>query len=119
LLVLVIIVVLAVIGLLYWKGRQPRRVNREHTGTVAKEFEYLVRRLDFHPPWDYRLSNSGIRIHLSRMASFQSNGKLYDGNGIQPDIVVEPVPTDFIGKTDTFLETAIKYISQKNNSLHL
>jgi len=68
---------------------------------------------------DYRLSNSGIRIHLSRMASFQSNGKLYDGNGIQPDIVVEPVPTDFIGKTDTVLETAIKYINQKNNSLHL
>ncbi|MHC4438598.1 MAG: S41 family peptidase [Planctomycetota bacterium] len=62
---------------------------------------------------EYRLSNSGIRICLSRMASFQPNGKLYDGNGIQPDIVVEPVPTDFVGKTNTVLDTAIKYISQK------
>jgi C-terminal processing protease CtpA/Prc len=67
----------------------------------------------------YWLRNSKIRIHLSSMASFQPNGKLYDGNGIQPDIFVEPVPTDFIGKTDTVIETAIKYISQKNNSLHL
>ena len=61
----------------------------------------------------YRLRNSQIRIHLSSMASFQPNGKLYDGNGIQPDLVVEPVPTDFIGRTDTVLDTAIKYISQK------
>ncbi len=62
---------------------------------------------------EYTLSNSGIRIHLSRMVSFQPNGQLYDGNGIQPDIVVESIPTDFIGRTDTVLETAIKYISQK------
>jgi len=47
------------------------------------------------------------------MASFQPNGQLYDGNGIRPDIVVEPVPTDFIGRTDTVLDTAIKYINQK------
>jgi len=67
----------------------------------------------------YRLRNSKIRIHLSSMASFQPNGKLYDGNGIKPDIIVEPVPTDFIGKTDTALDTAINYIRQKNNSLHL
>jgi hypothetical protein len=59
----------------------------------------------------YRLRNSKIRIHLSSMASFQPNGKLYDGNGIQPDVSIEPVPTDFIGKTDTVLDTAIKYIS--------
>ena len=62
---------------------------------------------------EYRLWNSKIRVHLSSMASFQPNGKLYDGNGIQPDIVVEPVPTDFIGQTDTVLETAIRYINQK------
>jgi C-terminal processing protease CtpA/Prc len=67
----------------------------------------------------YWLRNSKIRIHLSSMASFQPNGKLYDGNGIEPDIIVESAPTDFIGKTDTTLGTAIKYINQKNNSLHL
>ncbi len=68
---------------------------------------------------EYRLGNSGIRISLSRMASFQPNGQLYDGNGIRPDIVVEPVPTDFIGRTDTVLDKAIKLINSKNNSLHL
>jgi len=56
----------------------------------------------------YWLRNSKIRIHLSSMASFQPNGKLYDGNGIRPDIIVEPAPTDFIGKTDILLDTAIK-----------
>jgi hypothetical protein len=61
----------------------------------------------------YWLRNSKIRIHLSSMASFQPNGKLYDGNGIQPDFIVESAPTDFIGKTDTTLDTAIKYINQK------
>jgi C-terminal processing protease CtpA/Prc len=40
------------------------------------------------------------------MASFQSNGKLYDGNGIQPDVIIEPIPTDFIGKTDSVLQAA-------------
>ena len=58
----------------------------------------------------YRLHNSKITIHLSSMASFQPNGKLYDGNGIQPDIVVGPIPTDFIGKTDSVLEAAIRRI---------
>ena len=68
---------------------------------------------------EYRLSNSGIRIRLSRMASFQPNGRLYDGNGIQPDIVVESVPTDFIGRSDTVLDKATDFINLKNNSLHL
>ena len=56
---------------------------------------------------NYRLHNSLIRIQLSSMASFQPNGKLYEGNGIQPDIYIEPVPTDFIGRTDTVLDAAI------------
>jgi C-terminal processing protease CtpA/Prc len=68
---------------------------------------------------DYRLRNSGIQICLSRMASFQPNGKLYDGDGIQPDIIVEPVPADFIGQSDIMLDKAIRAIEEKNNSLHL
>ncbi len=67
----------------------------------------------------YWLRNSKIRIHLSSMASFQPNGKLYDGNGIRPDIIVEPAPTDFIGETDIVLDTAIRSLISKNNSLHL
>jgi C-terminal processing protease CtpA/Prc len=68
---------------------------------------------------EYQLSNSGIRIYLSRMASFQPNGKLYDGNGLQPDVIVEPVPTDFIDCSDTVLDKAIQTINEKNNSLHV
>ncbi len=62
----------------------------------------------------YRLANSKIRIHLSSMASFQPNGKLYDGNGIQPDVFAEPIPTDLIGKTDSLLEAAIQSIQNND-----
>jgi hypothetical protein len=55
-----------------------------------------------------RLHHSSINIGLSSMASFQPNGKLYDGNGIQPDVIIKPIPTDFIGKTDSVLEAAQK-----------
>ena len=56
---------------------------------------------------NYRLHHSLINIRLSSMASFQPNGRLYDGNGIQPDVIIEPIPTDFIGKTDSVLGAAI------------
>lgn len=62
----------------------------------------------------YRLRHSFIKIHLSSMASFQPNGKLYDGNGIQPDVIIEPIPTDFIGKTDSILQTAIQRLQKKD-----
>jgi hypothetical protein len=52
LIILIIMVVLAGAGLLYWRSLQPRRVHRGHAQTVAGEFEYLTRRFDFHPPWD-------------------------------------------------------------------
>ncbi|MHC5163765.1 MAG: S41 family peptidase, partial [Planctomycetota bacterium] len=51
----------------------------------------------------YYLHHSDIRVKLSTMASFRPNGKLYDGNGIQPDVHCEPIPTDHIGQTDTLL----------------
>lgn len=54
----------------------------------------------------YRLHHSLINIGLSSMASFQPDGKLYDGNGVQPDVIIEPIPTDFIGKTDSVLQAA-------------
>ena len=62
----------------------------------------------------YRLRNSQIKIYLSSMASFQPNGKLYDGNGIQPDVIIEPIPTDFIGKTDSILQAAIQRLQKKD-----
>jgi C-terminal processing protease CtpA/Prc len=63
----------------------------------------------------YRLYHSYISLKLSSMASFRSNGTLYDGNGIQPDVYCEPTPTDYIGQTDTVLDKAREIISEKSN----
>ncbi len=59
-----------------------------------------------------RLPHSGIRLSLSSMASFQPNGKLYDGNGIEPDIVIEPTASDVLGRTDTQMEAALRILLQ-------
>ena len=63
----------------------------------------------------YRLHHSDIQVKLSSMASFRPNGKLYDGNGIRPDILCEPVPIDSIGKTDTMLEKAKEILCKRND----
>jgi C-terminal processing protease CtpA/Prc len=57
------------------------------------------------------LKNSQLRLRLSSMASFQKDGKLFDGNGVQPDIFIEPLPEYFLknGK-DNVLEKAIRFI---------
>ncbi len=53
------------------------------------------------------LPNSRVTVRLSSMASFQPDGRLYDGRGIEPDVVAHPVPTDFTGATDTVLDAAV------------
>jgi hypothetical protein len=53
------------------------------------------------------LNNSGIVIELSSMISFLPNGEMYDRNGIQPDVIVKPIATDFVGQTDSALDEAI------------
>lgn len=58
------------------------------------------------------LKNSGLKIRMASMASFQPSGLLYDGNGIMPDIFIEPLPTDFLkGKTDSVLNFAIRTLN--------
>jgi len=54
----------------------------------------------------FRLRHSSIQVHLSSMVSFQPGGALYDGNGIQPDVLLEPTSEDLIGKTDSVLDAA-------------
>ena len=61
----------------------------------------------------YTLPNSIIEVRLSSMASFQPNGKLYDGNGITPDIEMQPVKEDILGHTDTFLQKAVETLKGK------
>lgn len=57
-----------------------------------------------------RLRNSRIQVALSSMASFQPNGRLYDGHGIEPDIHVEPTVDDVLGRTDTAMQRAVSLI---------
>ncbi|MGV8944359.1 S41 family peptidase [Thermomonas sp.] len=54
----------------------------------------------------FPLPNSKLGVNLSTMASFQKTGERYDTAGIHPDIVIEPVPTDWYGATDTVLDRA-------------
>jgi C-terminal processing protease CtpA/Prc len=54
------------------------------------------------------LRNSAIGVRLSSMASFQSDGRLYDGRGVEPDLLVQPAANDWAGKADTALNAAMK-----------
>lgn len=57
---------------------------------------------------DYTLPNSGLRLTLCQMASFATNGQTYDGNGVQPDIVVPTRLQDQIaGGGDGVLAAAV------------
>jgi len=56
----------------------------------------------------YQLRNGQYGVRLSSMASFRPDGRLYDGKGIGPDVLLEPIATDFIGRTDTILEAALE-----------
>lgn len=57
------------------------------------------------------LENSGLMYLLSRMASFQPNGKLYDGNGVTPNIEIKQT-VETIEK-DVVLEETINRINKK------
>ncbi len=58
----------------------------------------------------FELPYSGIRIALSSMASYRPDGRLYDGHGIEVDIRVAPVISDYLGESDTALDKAIDVI---------
>lgn len=42
------------------------------------------------------------------MASFQPSGKLFDGQGVEPDVHLEPTPDYFVGGRDRLLEEALR-----------
>ena len=58
------------------------------------------------------LARSGLSLRMSSMASFQQTGALYDGNGVEPDVVMKPIGTDFLGETDTVLERTLERIAK-------
>ena len=57
-----------------------------------------------------RLANSGIAVRICTTASYRPDGKLFDGRGVEPDVELWPEPNDFIGRTDSMLEAAVKRI---------
>jgi hypothetical protein len=57
-----------------------------------------------------RLTAAPVRVRLATMASFQADGKLFDRNGVTPDVVVEAMPEFHIGGRDNQLEEAVKRI---------
>ena len=68
---------------------------------------------------EFQLPISEIEISCASMASFQPNGKLYDTNGIEPDVLVEPTPDYFIrGGSDPFLEKAMELLANKTVADH-
>jgi ribosomal protein L12E/L44/L45/RPP1/RPP2 len=60
-----------------------------------------------------RLANSGVAVRASTTTTFRPDGKSYDGRGVEPDVLAWPEPNDFIGRTDSVLETARKRVLQK------
>lgn len=55
-----------------------------------------------------RLAHSGWKLRLSSMASFQVDGRPYDGVGIQPDLRIEPAAAYHWGLSDPALEAALE-----------
>jgi hypothetical protein len=58
----------------------------------------------------FALARSGIRGRISSMASFRPDGRLYDGRGVEPDVVVESTPEDWVGRTDSQLDAAVRLL---------
>ena len=61
------------------------------------------------------LPNSGIRVRLASMVSFQPDGQLYDGRGILPDLHVDATPESFlIDGDDNVLNYVLRLIENAN-----
>lgn len=62
---------------------------------------------------EFTLGETQLVLRIGTMASFQADGKLFDGNGIQPDVLIEPIPEYYIGGRDNVLEEAVRRIGMK------
>jgi C-terminal processing protease CtpA/Prc len=62
---------------------------------------------------DVVLGPTPLKLRIGSIASFQADGTLFDGNGVRPDVLVEPVPDYFIGGRDNALEEALGRIGTR------
>ncbi len=63
-----------------------------------------------------KLANSEIDVLLSSMVSYQPDGRLYDGNGVEPDVRVAPTAAYFIGGEDVQLNAALDLLRKHAQS---
>ena len=56
------------------------------------------------------LGSTPFSLRSGSIASFQADGKLFDGNGVRPDIMVQPLPEYYIGGRDNVLAEAVKRV---------
>ncbi len=64
--------------------------------------------------------NAKLDLHLGSMVSFQRDGRLYDGAGVDPDVRIESLP-EFVlrGGRDIVLEHAVQLIHERQAASQL
>lgn len=65
----------------------------------------------------YTLPHTKLVATLSQMVSYRANGKLYEGAGVEPDIVALPKPTDYLTSAgDSILEAAFARLASPSRA---
>ena len=58
------------------------------------------------------LPSSGLKVRFASMASYQASGELFDGRGVQPDVLIGPEPEHFVvGGRDVVLERGLELVT--------
>ncbi len=61
----------------------------------------------------YSLPNTKLGFVLCQSAKFLPGGQPYDGMGVAPDILMEALPSDILGDSDSVLDAALKRLGGK------
>jgi len=62
---------------------------------------------------DVQLGLTPFHLRIGSMVSYQSDGKLFDGVGVQPDVKIDAIPEYYIGGRDNVLEDAIQRVKNR------
>ena len=63
------------------------------------------------------LPHSGLTVMISTMASFQKDGRLYEGMGVEPDVFMQPTLRDWLGHSDSLLERGLDLLRQRQQEV--
>jgi C-terminal processing protease CtpA/Prc len=56
------------------------------------------------------LEHSRLDLRMSSMASFRPDGRVYDGESVEPDVLVHPSPGWWVGREDPVLDEALRRV---------